>query len=653
MKWVPLHCHSHFSLLDGLSKPKQIAKRCIELGYESCAITDHGSVSGAVAFSSALKGIKPILGCEFYISGLDASIQDKNNGLSNMSHLVVLAKNKQGWLDLIEANSEANDANIFYYKPRLDLNRLAKYAGRGNLISFSGHPGSDLANCIFSKRDAYAAKTYQEALSYVQPDAERSARMLADKYNDIFGSGNFFIEIQLVDKERMPAQIVIAEILRAVSKNRRIPCVATADSHYPTRKDAEDQRILLCSALRTTLKEVREALVNNEEIGMSGFFQSDSYHMPSQVEMEALHEGYEEELHNADCIAQMCDKYDITSKPLLPKFECPNGMSEDDYMTELCRKGWVKKIGNKFSDRYPKSIYVDRVKKELEVIKGAGLSGYFLVVQDYVNWARSKGYLVGPGRGSGAGCLVSYLLGITMIDPIPNDLLFERFYNAGRNTKDRVSLPDIDCDFPISRREEVIEYIKGKYGKDRVCQMVTFGRMQGRGALKEVLRVHDACSMAEQNLITQSLPHEHEISDHLEVMREADKAAGGDGEASIIQWVLENDPNTVKEWCRLEDNGKLSGPYAQYFEQAIRLEGTFKSQGKHAAGIVIASEPLNKVCPMLYDKNGTDKIAAFEMGALEATGQTKMDILGVAILDKLAGVNDLLENGYIRVSNFI
>ena len=255
-----------------------------------------------------------------------------------------------------------------------------------------------------------------------------------------------------------------------------------------------------------------------------------------------------------------------------------------------------------------------------------------MIVKDIVESVSKNSWLPGPGRGSAAGCLVSYLIGVTQVDPIEYGLIFERFYNAGRNTQDRVSLPDIDIDVPASKRDDVIGYIKKTYGEGRVGQMITFGRLQGRSALKEVLRVHDACSYEEMNRITKSLPHEADISDQLQEM----------DESSVIMWTLHNQPEQLKDYCRIRENGSLDGPYAKYFEQAMRIEGTYKSQGKHAAGVVISLEELNRVCPMVKETNGSAKIAGLEMSDLEAMGHVKFDILGVNLLDKMMSIQSTL-----------
>jgi DNA polymerase-3 subunit alpha len=335
-------------------------------------------------------------------------------------------------------------------------------------------------------------------------------------------------------------------------------------------------------------------------------------------------------------IVDACEDYELAGPPLLPNFVCPNGYSQDEYLTELCRHGWKNKLvpRSKVTTKEAKEIYAERVKHELGVIFKAGLSGYFLIVQDIIKWIKEQGWIAGVGRGSAAGSLVSYLLDITDVDPIEYDLIFERFYNEGRNTEGNISIPDIDMDVPAEHRDEVIAYIKEKYGHDKVSQMITLGRLQGRSALKEVLRVNEAVSFAEMNEITNSVPDESRISDQLELMEEK----------SIIKWALINQADDLKNWCTLNDDDTLSGPLAHLFEQAINIEGTNKSQGKHAAGVIISRDKLEDVCPMVLDKGG-NKIAALEMGALETMGHIKFDVLGVEILSKVMEIcNDDYED---------
>jgi DNA polymerase-3 subunit alpha len=616
--YTPLHVHSHYSLLDGLSKPQQIADRCVQLGVSACAITDHGSISGAVQFYQALKSkkIKPILGCEIYISDDDSSIKSKEN--SNLSHFILLAKNYKGWKQLINIVSESNNKDNFYHKPRLDFNKLSKFID-GNILGFCGHLGSSLAD-LLSK----------------SADIDTTGKNFIAKMKDIFGADNFFLETQLMDQIATPLQKEITEHIRRLSKNTNTKIICTPDAHYCSKEDAIDQRILLCNNLKTTLIDINKKILNNEDIPMGCFFRSDNFHILSPEEMRDLHT--QEEIENTNYVNSLCEEYDILHKPLLPAFKCPNGANPDEYLRQLCRNGWKEKI----ESNIPKDdhqAYVNRIKYELEVLQGAGLSSYFLIVQDIVNYVRSNKWLPGPGRGSAAGCLVSYLIGITSIDPIKHDLLFERFYNAGRNTADRISMPDIDVDVPINKRENIIEYIKQKYGHGKVSQMITFNTMKGRGALKEVLRVYGNISFDEMNKITKFIPDEAKIADELQEMKE------DTGEASIIRWALENNGDKLKEWCSIGDDGTLTGPLAKRFEQAIRLEGTKSNQSKHAAGVVISSEDLSSVCPMIYDSKNKQSIAGMEMQDLESIGVIKFDILGIAMLDKIMTISDILKNG--------
>ncbi len=585
--------------------------------------------------------LKSIVGSEFYLCKQLATERTKEN--RSLSHLVVLAKNRDGWRNLIKATSEANRPEHFYHKPRLDLARLASFAGN-QWVVFSGHPGSDLANvCFGDPRAAYSATSYEEAKSYTKPWKELQADVLemAGRYQDLFGKENFFLEVQLIDAENMPAAQIIAKIMRWASKQTGIECVATPDAHYPSSDDAGDQRVLLCSAIDTTLREVHQKLAANEEVGLGGFFRSNRYHIPSPTEMTAIHEP--DELNTTLKIADMCEAFDISHKPRLPAFECPGGINPNDYLKQLCREGWKRKVLTKIpKDQH--QTYKERVEKELGVLQEAGLAPYFLIVWDYCRYAQQILKCKTPrGRGSAAGSLVSHLLNITDCDPIEHQLLFERFYNSGRNTKDRVALPDIDCDFPISKREQVITYIRQKYGDGRVSQMATFGRMQGREALTAVFRAHDWGTFEQRKEITAHVPDEAAISDELQEMREET------GEASIIRWALENEAEALSEYCVLEKDDSLSGPLARYFSQAIRLEGSKRSQGKHAAGIIISPVDLAEECPMLYDKSSDLMVAGFEMYDVEALGLTKMDVLGLAVLDKIQGTVATLRTGRVGV----
>lgn len=1047
MSWVPLHCHSTYSCLDGLSKPEDIAERCTELGYQSCALTDHGVISGVPPFFKSLKkkSIKPISGQEFYLSQQDSTIKDASNRY--LTHLCVLAKDYEGWKRLMRASSAAFHPDNSYYKPRLNLEKLASYSG-GHFIVFSGHMGSDLADACFNEpKLAYNATNLDEVRSLVRKDWKENVCKTIRKYQELFGKENFYVEIQLIDEENLPASRGVAQILRTCASLLNVPTVATSDSHYCRKEDAGDQRLLLCTALNVTMGEVYGKIQQGEDVGLATFFKSNNYHIPTLEEMRAIHTP--EELQTAVEIANRCEAYELGRPPLLPVFDCPDGKTPDEYLKDLCREGWKKHKMFAFPAQ-KKEVYQKRlVEVEYPVLTQAKLSSYFLIVQDYIKYAtevlkvpiglgrgclapktpivlsngttkpiskigvgdnvvtrdgsirqviktweydvdeelvsiksnfgdslgveltsdhkvlvekcvRPEGYYswaestkkarknceepigdlkwipaaeierddwvfipkpqveiikdvvfdlgkYAEGRGnerlvcvggskvnhknfnpltgglvfnreqerylsldcdfayflgmfagngwlhtandfrigvafntehvekiqwcmrflkrigastvnarvskkgtltqvnatspflrkliadlfceykhtpqtkhipqciiqaeehivksfieglidtdgsqmkcgrlnitssskklaeqsrfllfrlgvpssfrkekrfdereefygehiayyvrfpstttlnrnesrlkptfyrstkeglflkvrsvvkkrkkckvydleiernhnfltssfivhnSAAGCLVSYLLGITGVDPIKYNLLFERFYNAGRLSEGRTALPDIDTDFPVGAREPVIKYLKEKYGEDKVCGMATFTRMQGRGALKDVLRAHNRCSFDEMNRITKYIPDEARIADELQHMRDEGE------EASIILWALENHAEQLKDWCELKD-GELSGPLSLDFAQAIRLEGTKRNLGKHASAVVICSEPLAEICPMLYDKHG-DFMTAVEMGPAEELGLVKFDILGLNTLDKMKTAENLIRTG--------
>ena len=620
-KYIPLHLHSHFSLLDGLSQPEQIAERCKEIGATTCALTDHGNIAGSVKFYMAMKkaNIKPILGCELYVCEQDPKTQEKEN--RSLSHFIVLAQNYNGWRDLIKIVSESNKPEHYYHKPRLDLKTIANL-NSGNLIAITGHLGSTLSDMILN---GYELKDNwldigKQHVSYLK---------------EIF-QNKVFLEAQLIDKDNLPVQEILTNAIRKIGQETNTKIICTPDAHYCRKEDAIDQRILLCNNLKTTFPEISRKISNDEDVALSCFFTSENYHIPSQEEMRELHTS--EEIENTNYVANLIEEYSILSKPKLPPFQCPNNQNPDEYLRQLCRDGWKDKIANIIA-KEEQEQYVDRIKYELEVLQGAGLSSYFLIVQDIVNFVRKNEWLPGPGRGSAAGCLVSYLIGITSIDPIKYNLLFDRFYNAGRNSADHISMPDIDVDVPIDKREAIIEYIKNKYGHDKVSQMITFNTIKGRGALKDVLRVYGNISFDEMNKITKNIPDEAKIADELQEMKEET------GESSIIRWALENNVDKLKEWCYIDDNGELYGPLAKRFEQAIRLEGTKSNQSKHAAGIAISSEPLNEICPMVYDSKNKQLIAGMEMQDLENIGIIKFDILGIAYLDKIMTIRFLLQQG--------
>jgi len=381
-------------------------------------------------------------------------------------------------------------------------------------------------------------------------------------------------------------------------------------SYYPKESDINLHQILICSKLKTTLSKINANILNqynNKFIKKSEVNLLDLYNQVEDINL----------LHN----------------PVLPAFKTPKGETEEEYLKSLCRIGWEKLLIHKTKSPIKKQEYLDRFLEEFAIIKEANLFGYFLIVQDIIHYAQKSGWMTGVGRGSAGGCLISYLLGIIQVDPIEYDLLFSRFYNKGRNSKDHISLPDIDIDIPALKRDDIIKYIKTKYGNEYVSQVATFGRLQGRSAIKEVFRVKEACSFTEVNEITKYIPDEAKISDQLEEMDEEDR--------SIIMWALLHNSNDLKDFCFINHNGELEGDYAEYFKHAIAIEGTYKTQGKHAAGIIVSGRKLKDVSPMVHQKDGEEKICGFEMEHLELVGLAKFDLLGLLMLDKLMYIKEI------------
>lgn len=395
-----------FSLLDGLSQPHQIASRCKQEGLLGSAITDHGNVAGAIAFSKAMmkEGLKPIIGVEFYVCHEDPSLKSNRK----LTHLVILAKNMLGWRQLIKLTSESNKPENFYYKPRLDLATLAGFCD-GNLIGISGHIGSCISDVVFSDiHQAASSGTKEIANTCVSLTCLEDVDSKAKELESIFGKGNFFLEIQLIDHKRMPASSVLADILRGCGERTNIPCVATPDAHYANKEDAIDQRVLLCTSLNITMQDVRRKLVSGEDVALGGFFKSNNYHIPSHQEMVDCGHS-KDELDNTLLITDMCEEYKLTAPPTLPIFNNPRDLSSAQHLRNQCRKGWAKrkeaidKVVN--STSHTLNEYVKRVKSELEILEsvkfenGSCLSDYFLIVQDIIQWALDDGQLVGPGRG--------------------------------------------------------------------------------------------------------------------------------------------------------------------------------------------------------------------------------------------------------------
>jgi DNA polymerase-3 subunit alpha len=588
------------------------------------------------------KKLKPILGCELYICEHHSSIQTDQN--SQLTHLVVLAKNLQGYKDLLKIVSKSNSKDCFYRKPRLSLPELREL-NTGNLIGFSGHLGSHMSSCMFSDMKA-AAKLKEEShiRGFLRENVVQHMEDMALTLIDVFGQPNFFLEIQLIDQDNLPINKIIAKGLRYLSKKLNIPCIGTPDSHYCRKTDAEDQRLLLCNAFHTTLSEVYTKIKNGEDAPLTSFFNSDNYHIPSYDEMRKGNtEGNtEEELENTNKIAEMCEIYDITLPPAIPTFKKLGDLTSIQYLRKEIREGFEKKRAKIEEVCRKKSItldvYRDRYKYEESVIIEAGinLEHYFLIVQDIIKFAKSQGIMVGCGRGSSSGSLISFLLQIVSVDPIEYDLLFERFYNSSR----RGSLPDVDSDVSGHRREEIFDYIKQEYGEDKVARIATFGKINAKSALKDVFR-NNNISFDLSNIITKELVDESKISDQLQEIRDE-----GDDDYTPLDWNIDYN-DKMKQWVTRNDDGELEGEYAPLFAQAIRLAGTNRSVGVHACGICVSEVPIVEVCPLIRAKNG-ELVVGYSKD-IEKVSLVKIDILSLNTLDRLSIMSDLINGKEVEI----
>lgn len=588
------------------SRCDQIVKTCKDLGYTYAGLTDIASVSGVVKFIQECQkeDMKPIIGSEL--------ILDEGH------HLTLICKNTAAWHELIRVVSKANDNKDV----SISFDELKEMITANNFVVIDGYVSSVLfykifpdLDCIFDNLDG---DSLEECLN---PEWKAEADNYIASMIDLFGD-DYYIEKNDVTSDSFPVYKTllnkIKEIDKKLLKDRVIP---NTSSYYPKEEDKFDHKILLCSKLRTTLKKLEGKIYDSRDINLLSFIRSADHF----INAGCVQEG---NFGNISRIFSSISEYNILSSPKLPTVELGDTESEIDALRQLCREGWKKLIVpiiRQSKDGDVKQDYAKRVKNELQVIEKANLAGYFLIVQDYVNHFRNQGCLIGPARGSGGGSLVCYLTGITLVDPIKYGLLFDRFYNEGRNTKDHVSLPDIDVDFPPDWRDKVIEYLNEKYGDENVCQMITFGKLAGKSILKEVLRANESCSFDEMNIITSKIPNEASISDLLESM----------DNPSVIRWALENDKESLIDYCWLGENGELEGDYAREFNQALRMEGIFKTQGKHAAGVVISSDPIESMCPLVRGARGGNKLGGFEMNDLEAAGGVKFDILGVNLLQRV------------------
>ena len=568
MAFTHLHVHTEYSLLDGSNKINEYVSRVKELGMDSAAITDHGVMYGVIDFYRAAKaaGINPILGCEVYVAPGSRFDREVGSGDDRYYHLVLLAENNQGYQNLMKIVSKGF-VEGFYYKPRVDLELLREY--HEGLIALSA--------CLAG-----------EVARYLQKGMYEDGKKAALRYQEIFGEGNFFLELQ---DHGIPQQQMVNQQLMRMHQETGIQLVATNDVHYTYETDADSHDILLC--LQTGKK-----LTDTDRMRYEG----GQYYVKSEEEMAALFPYAPEALENTHKIAQRCHVDIEFGNTKLPRYDVPDGYTSWEYLNKLCREG--------LEERYdPVTEELEsRLDYELTTIKNMGYVDYFLIVWDFIKYARDHEIMVGPGRGSAAGSLVAYTLGITQLDPIRYDLLFERFLNP-----ERVSMPDIDVDFCFERRQEVIDYVVRKYGKDCVVQIVTFGTLAARGVIRDVGRVLDM-PYAQVDTIAKMIPQELNIT--------IDKA-------------LEMNPELKKTYDEQEDVHHL-------IDMAKRLEGLPRHTSMHAAGVVISQKEVDEYVPLSRAQDGTI-VAQFTMTTLEELGLLKMDFLGLRTLTVIQNAAKMVE----------
>jgi len=558
--FVHLHVHTEYSLLDGSAKVKELTSRANEMGMNALAITDHGVMFGAIDFYKAARaaGIKPILGCEVYVAPGGRKIREKSEE-GNYHHLVLLAETNEGWHNLIKIVS-LGFTEGFYYKPRVDIEVLRQYSK--GLIALSA--------CISGVVPA--------VLLGQGYDAGVKRALL---YSEIFGENNFFLEIQ---ENGIAEQNTVNKLLIKMSQETGLPLVATNDVHYINRADAEAQDILLCiQTAKTVLDENRMSM------------SADEFYLKSPQEMYDAFSYVPSALENTQKIADRCNVEIKFNDYHLPIFDVPNGGDPYDYLLEQCELGLLARYPD-VTDLEP---YRERLHFELDVIRGMGFVAYFLIVWDFIRYARENSIMVGPGRGSGAGSIVAYTLRITDIDPIPYNLLFERFLNP-----ERVSMPDFDIDFCVERRQEVIDYVIQKYGADHVANIVTFGTMKAKAVTRDVGRAL-AMPYADVDRVAKMIPGDLGMS---------------------LKKALEMNPELKTAYEQEDDTKKL-------LDMSLRLEGLSRHAGTHAAGVIICDKPVTDYVPL----NVNDGVITtqFPMGTCEEMGLLKMDFLGLRNLTVL------------------
>ena len=575
MAFVHLHVHTEYSLLDGSNKIKEYVARVKELGMNSAAITDHGVMYGVIDFYRAAKeaGIKPILGCEVYVAPKSRFDRELSGGEERYYHLVLLAENNTGYDNLVKIVSKGFTEG-YYYKPRVDMELLNQY--HEGIIALSA--------CLAGEVQTYITKR--------MPDEARKA---ARKYEACFGKGNYFLELQ---DHGIPEQRLVNTELLKMSKELDIPLVATNDVHYTYAEDAEPHDILLC--LQTGKKLADEDRMR---------YEGGQYFVKSEEEMKGLFPYAWEAVENTQVIADRCNVEIKFGETKLPHYEVPEGYDSWTYLNKLCDDGLAERYGDGSQPAGATGQTLrERLDYELGVIKRMGYVDYFLIVWDFINYAKSNGIPVGPGRGSAAGSIVSYCLKITNIDPIRYDLLFERFLNP-----ERVSMPDIDVDFGPDGRQDVIDYVSRKYGAEKVVQIVTFGTLAAKGVIRDVARVMDL-PYAFADSIAKMVPNELNIT---------------------LDLALEKNPEFRKLYQEDEQVHTL-------IDMCKRLEGLPRHTGMHAAGVVICPEAADEFVPLSRGSDGAI-VAQFTMTTLEELGLLKMDFLGLRNLTVIRDAVNFIE----------
>ena len=580
-QFVHLHLHTDYSMLDGACDVEKLVARVKELGMPAVAMTDHGNIFGAVHFVNAAhkEGVKPIVGCELYVCKKnDHRIERTPPEGDTYNHLLVLAENEEGYRNLVRITSEAS-LHGFYYKPRVSKQFLAEHAK--GLIALSGCLKGEVAE--FLTEEKYAA-----------------AREAAATYRDIFGKENFFLEIQ---DQGLEQEHKIRRDLIQLEKDLASPLVATNDSHYLCEEDAHAQDVMVCIQTGKSIQEPNRMK-----------FQGNQFFVKSYEEMARVFKDSPDVLTRTVAIAERCNmKLEKVSSPF-PHFDVPAGFTLDSYFEHVTREGFARRLemlrplDNQGRLKHSLSDYEQRLSREIAIIQQMKFSGYFLIVWDFIRYAKEHNIPVGPGRGSAAGALVAYSMGITDIDPLQHELLFARFLNP-----ERVSMPDIDIDFCMNRRGEVIDYVTRKYGRENVAQIITFGTMAAKAAIKDVGRAMDI-PYSDVDRIAKMVPTTLNIK---------------------LDDAINDSPELKKAY---ESDSKVR----ELLDTARKLEGLVRNAGVHAAGVVIAPRPLTELVPLHRTKND-EIVTAFDMVAIEKMGLLKMDFLGLTTLTILDDALKLIE----------